>query len=496
LTLADALSEQATLEGVQWLLRSLGPRRALREQLQALLPAPALLGPCRLRQVSFKPGRKLTAHWDALVRMADTEGHRARAVAVTWRLDGDADRRPEGTDPARVQTEALHRGVAAPFRRLTADLPAWGMRIQVSPLDARFPQLVRLSDPRYARDMLAGAGGGASRQPRPRSYTVRSIRYHPGKRHVLRYDLCDPITPETVFAKLYTGEEGARAFCVARQAADWLAVHGGGVTAARPLAWVAQDGVVLYPGVVGIPLSESLYRPGQRVARCVERAGAALHALHRLPPAVAGPLPHHDFAAEVRKAADASGHIPVLLPSVRGAIGALLERAQEVHARLPQEPPTFTHGDFKVEHVWATPGGATLIDFDGCRLADPAYDVGRFLAYLLLWHVIHDRPGLKEAQGRFLVGYAPGAPEERLLRSRLYEAVQLVKIVRRVPLAHPEWVALTEQVIRRAQTVLHGLERRLGVPTSPLTVVMEGDPLPPRSGTCRPGCARIQSVGE
>jgi len=342
--LAAALSEQATLEGVQWLLRSLGPRRALREQLQALLPAPALLGPCRLRQVSFKPGRKLTAHWDALVRMAGTEGHRARAVAVTWRLDGDADRRPEGTDPARVQTEALHRGVAAPFRRLTADLPAWGMRIQVSPLDARFPQLVRLSDPRYARDMLAGAGGGASRQPRPRSYTVRSIRYHPGKRHVLRYDLCDAITPETVFAKLYTGEEGARAFCVARQAADWLAVHGGGVTAARPLAWVAQDGVVLYPGVVGIPLSESLYRPGQRVARCVERAGAALHALHRLPPAVAGPLPHHDFAAEVRKAADASGHIPVLLPSVRGAIGALLERAQEVHARLPQEPPTYTYG--------------------------------------------------------------------------------------------------------------------------------------------------------
>jgi hypothetical protein len=486
LTLADALSEQATLDGVQWLLRSLGPRRAVREQLQALLPAPAVLGPCRLRQVSFKPGRRLTAHWDALVRLAGAEGHRARAVAVTWRVAGDADRRPEGADLARVQTEALRRGVAAPFRRLTADLPAWSMRIQVSPLDARFPHLVRLSDPRYARDMLAAAG--ASSRPRPGSYAVRSIRYHPGKRHVLRYDLLDAVTPETVFAKLYTGEDGARAFSVARQAADWLALHGGGATAARPLAWVAQDGVVLYPGVVGTPLSEGLHRPGQRVARCVERAGAALHALHRLPPAVAGSLPRHDFAAEVRKAADASGHIPVLLPSVRGAIRALLERAQEVHARLPQEPPTFTHGDFKVEHVWATPGGPTLIDFDGCRLADPAYDVGRFLAYLLLWHVIHDRPGFKEAQDRFLAGYAPGAPEERLLRSRLYEAVQLVKIVRRVPLAHPEWVALTEQVIRRAQTVLHDLECRLGVPTAPLTVVMGGGHPPPRSATCRSVC--------
>jgi hypothetical protein len=486
LNLADALSERATLEGVQWLLRGVGPRRAVREQLQALLPAPATLGPCRLRQVTFKPGHRLTAHWDALVRMAGTEGHRARAVAVTWRLGGDADRRPEGHDLARVQTEALRRGVAAPFRRLTTELPAWGMRIQVSPLDARFPQLVRLSDPRYAGDMLAGAGGLS--QPRPRSYAVRPIRYHPGKRHVLRYDLLDAITPETVFAKLYTSEDGARAFGVARQAADWLAVHGGGVTAARPLAWVARDGVVLYPCVVGIPLSEGLYRPGPRVARCVERAGAALHALHHLPPGAAGSLPRHDFAAEVQKAAGASGHIPVLLPSAGGTIRALLERAQEVHARLPQEPPTFTHGDFKVEHVWATPGGPTLIDFDGCRLADPAYDVGRFLAYLLLWHVVHDRPGLTEAQDRFLAGYAPGAPPERLLRSRLYEAVQLVKIARRVPLAHPEWVALTEQVLRRAQTALHGLERRLGVPTAPLTVVMVGAPLPPPSAASRPGC--------
>ena len=153
-------------------------------------------------------------------------------------------------------------------------------------LSARFPQLVRLSDPQYVREMLAAscaAAGVASDQPGPGEYAVTSIRYRPGQRHVLRYGTLDVAEGGTVFAKLYTGEDGARAFHVARHAADWLAEHGDGVTAVRPLAYVAEDAVVFYARVFGAPLCDHLRRPGQRVARCLERAGAALQALHHLP---------------------------------------------------------------------------------------------------------------------------------------------------------------------------------------------------------------------
>ena len=469
MNLADALSGRAKLEGIQWVLLSAAPRRALRDQLKALLSATTMLGPCRLRRARFKPSHKLRAYYDALVHIEGTEGYCARPVAVTWGSNGHADRRQGGNDLAEMQAEAVRRGVAAPFRQLTADLPEWRMHIEVSPLDARFLQLVRLSDPRYVGDMLATAYAAAEvsqDRPRPDEYAVTSIRYHPGQRHVLRYDPLGAAKGGTVLAKLHTGEDGARAFRVARHAADWLAEHGEGVTAVRPLAYVAADRVVLYPRVFGAPLSERLRRPSQGVARCLERAGAALHTLHHLPQGVVGPLPAHDFASEVSEIArEACDHIPALLPSVGAAMDVLLDRARELHERLPQEPPTFTHGDFKCEHLWATPGGDTLIDFDTSCLADPAFDVGKFLADLQLWHVTYDEPGLEQAQERFLAGYAPGAPAERLVRARLYEAVQLVKVVRRVPFDH-DWVSRSEQLIGRAQVVMNDLEFTLGLPAT------------------------------
>src|SRR2546425_6269978 len=158
--LADALSGRARLEGVQWMLRGGAPRRALRRELSALLPAPGMLGPCQLTYARFGPGRKLTAYYDALVRVEGTGGYSARPVAVTWGSDGDADRHHGTADLAEIQTEAVSHGVAAPVRQPVAAVPARGMPIAGSPLGARLPPLLGLSDPRYVRPVVAGAHAG------------------------------------------------------------------------------------------------------------------------------------------------------------------------------------------------------------------------------------------------------------------------------------------------------------------------------------------------
>jgi aminoglycoside phosphotransferase (APT) family kinase protein len=465
MNIADVLSSRAKLEGIQWMLRTGAPRRALRRELSALLPAPETLGQCRLRYARFGPGHKLTAYYDAHTRVA--RGFSVRPVAATWSLDEDADQRHGAAELAELQAEAVRRGVAAPYLQLMADAPAWRMHIQVSPLDARIPQLVRLSDPQYASGVIANAHASqAATGDVPASrYAVTSIRYRPGKRHVLRYDPLEAAERGTIFAKLYYNEKGARVFRVSTRVAEWLSEHGEGVTAVRPLAYAAEDAVVLYPRVHGVPLSERLRRPNPEVARCLKRAGAALHALHQLPEADVGPLRTLDFAAEIREVERDIAHVPALLPSVGAEIRALLDRAQELDERLPVEPKTFTHRDFKCEHLLVTPSGLTLIDFDICALADPALDVGKFLADLQLWFATYDRKGLEQAQEQFLAGYALGVPELRLIRARLYEAVLLVKMsILGARLFEHHAAHRTRRLIGRAQAVMNKLRLSLGLP--------------------------------
>lgn len=476
MNIADALSGRAKLEGIQWMLLGGAPRRALRRELCALLSTSNVLGNCYVRHARFRPDHKLRANYDAYLRNGGGR-HNVRAMEVTWRPDRDGERHKgkekeranRAADLREMQAEAMRRGVSAPFQRLVADLPAWGMHVQVSPLDVRFPQLVRVSDPQYVAGMVARAhvASEVAQDQVPASrYAVTSIRYRPGRRHVLRYDPLDAPECGTLFAKFYAAENGERAFHVATQVAEWLAQHGDGVTSLRPLAYLTDDAVVLYRQIFGAPLSRHLRRPSQDVVRSLKSVGVALHALHHLPQEHVGPLKVQDFAAELKQIRRSSEHIPALLPPVGAVVKAMLERASELDAQLPREQPTFTHGDFISEHVWVTPSGLTIIDLDNRCLADPALDVGKFLADLQLLYANNGQQGVEQAQEQFLAGYGSGLPPESLIRARLYEAIKLVKMaVRRVYVFERDWAPRTERLIGRAQALMNDLELTLGSPT-------------------------------
>ena len=435
MNIADVLSGRATSEGIQRLLLSAPTQEVLADQLRAMLPPGVAVGPFRLTEVRFKPGRKIIAYYDTFVDTESPKGNYIRPIAVTWAPNASEDEPPETTVLAKIEAEAVRRGVAAPFQQLWKDFRDWSMRVWVSPLDARFNQLVRLSDPQHLHVLLAKTGLAESDQCRSREYRVTPIKYRPGKGHVLRYDPLDA-GAETVFAKLYIAEDrarvfrredAARCFRVASTAAEWLEKHGGSAHGLRPLACVAEDAVVLYPRAAGTPLCDFARRQVDNLATCLQRAGAALRTLHQMPVEAMGPLgPPHDFAAETRSIAKKGVHIPVILPQVGSAIEALLERARELHEQLPQEPPTFTHGDLKSEHIWVAPDRLTMMDFDTVRLADPALDVGCFLADWQFWNVVSHQAGLEKPEN-FLAGYASGVPKERLMRARLYEATGLIK---------------------------------------------------------------------
>src|SRR5437588_4710276 len=329
MNIADVVSGRAKWRGIQWVLFSATACKVLADQLRALLPARALPGPLHPREVRFKPGRELTAYYDAHIYREgrETKETCVRPIAVSWGPDTGANWK---ADIIKAVAEAERHSVAAPFLQLMADFPAWSMRIQVSPLDARFTQLARLSDPRHVRTMLAdtyASANGAGDRRRIRDYKVTSVKYRPGRRHVLRYDPEDPGSGATVFAKVYIGDkeprtpnrassrfrrtDGARTFRVAGEVAGWLAERGG-LNCLRPLAYVAEDAVVLYPRLCGVPLSDYARRLNADTAKWLRRAGEAVCALHQLPAALARPEPH-GLAAEIRRIVRDTRHIRGLL---------------------------------------------------------------------------------------------------------------------------------------------------------------------------------------
>src|SRR5919198_6363373 len=192
MTIVDVISARAGLPGVRRVLLGAPMRRVVRHELRAALAAPGVLGACRLRRAKLKPDRKLTAWYDVRVQIPGIAHDSTRPIAVTWSPPGDGPPPAAPPDLACVQAAAVRRGLAAPFERLRIDGPAWGMRIQIWPLDEQFGQLVRASDPRHVRYMLAAAHSAPSTQRpagRPAAhYAVTPIRYRPGERHVLRYD--------------------------------------------------------------------------------------------------------------------------------------------------------------------------------------------------------------------------------------------------------------------------------------------------------------------
>jgi hypothetical protein len=453
--ISTALAGDAGLAGVQWLLLEAPGRDALQAALNRALEDGTTIGAIKLQRAKYKPSRYLLTYY--AIELHGASGTSTRLIEVNWLPPGSADPRGERQATLAMQNEAIERGLAAPFQALLAESAEWGMYAQIFPLDAEFPKLARLADPQYVREILAAE---PAIQPSAPSYRILPIRYRPGQRHVLRYDPIDTVghvdEGGTLFAKIYNSDKGARTFDVATRISDWLADQNNGISAVRPLAYIPSEGLVLYPRVVGTPLSELLHQPGPATDAYLRAAGAAIRALHQTPESLIALQPH-SFAKELKGIVSASEHVRPLLPATSAAIDSLIERARALHEQLPQEPPAFAYGDFKADHLWVTPSGMTLIDFDTCYLSDPAIDLGKFLADLQWWYDGYGLDDVSAAQEQFLAGYGSTTPE-RLARARLYEALVLTKsTVRRVKLFDPSWAPRTERLIGRATAVLDQL---------------------------------------
>ncbi len=409
----------------------------VRGALQHCLPAGLGVVGVQLVRAKLKPGRKLVAEYAVAL-----PGGARRRVSATWAAPGVVAPGPAPDDDA----EARRRGVLAPFHRSWIGWDDGRSTVSVAPVDAAFPQLVRLHDPGHLRDVLRGTPGlTSSVDGAAGEIAVETVRFRPGQRHVLR--VCAGDEGHAFFAKVYRDERGQRTVSAAARVAGALAAQGGTGTASAGV-YVAADRTVLWAAAPGDSLADVVATSGAAAARHGASAGCALRRLHDAID-VAG-LPDRPGAAQqADETLRTAELVDALLPPVGSRLRLAVVRALDVLSALPSEPRTLTHGDVKCDNLLVGSAGVHLLDFDRVGRGDPAADLGKFLADLR-WCAAADERVVGALHEALLTGYG-AVPSARLARARAYEGLLHLRMAaRRVPISDPDWAARVTHAVQFA----------------------------------------------
>jgi len=398
-----------------------------------------------LRYLRRKPGRGLVAvygdgadeMYTVTVDEAEATGAQSSAHLAGDRDDADGD--PESG---------------------TVHIARLGATIQRFPHDERLPDLVAaMHPPQGGAVWLALAAVAAGQSGRGDlvldSVSAAPLRYKPGDRCVIRYHLqgrtaSGRSVSTSVIGKLYRSAEQARQATAlaerlwALQRAEPWAPRPLGVVDPLPLALTEDLGSAAdTPAtVVG---TEVIRMGGDASSAALRAAATALADLHLRAVAPDG-TSDRTGAQEAVKSANRAVTISRYVPELAGEVSSLasaLGEALEASRPLRSRP---AHGSFKPSQLLYREGAVLLVDFDQFCLADPALDLGYFLAYLrppgIWYHRAGTRAWFEEASAAFLAAYADAAQARGMgddelagvrLRSHVYEAALLLKIAARRP---------------------------------------------------------------
>lgn len=261
---------------------------------------------------------------------------------------------------------------------------------------------------------------------------VTPVRYKPGVRCVLRYDVTTATGPETFYGKLLSGD-GTAEVSIARALGNATAAHAEAplvlpVTAHWPdlgmmLQPALRDTVELHDQVTDARMSVS--RRGHLFAR----AGRALAGLHStwLPE-----LRRRDLADDLTELRE---HLRVAEradPACADRFVAVIDRLAAVADEAADAPVT-THGAFRTDQFLVAGEDMVLIDLDTVCRAEAACDLGNVLAYLDWKRIRHPRLAdtVSDISQSFLSGYADVRPLPSAARLAACRATSLAKIAGR-----------------------------------------------------------------
>jgi hypothetical protein len=339
---------------------------------------------------------------------------------------------------------------------LAAVVPQLSGTFSVFPVDGELPALVPATDPSTVAPLLRGFVPGAEE-----ALTVTPVHYARRRRCVLRYDTGDPRA--VAYGKLANDGGGSDTAAVT----EALRARPVGFDVPPVLAADPGRGVVILGGISGMPLVAPLLEARIRGGDAPPGAPALETAVSACGRAAAG---LHELTVELATTRTLAGELSAVgelldlarrySPAVADHLDAAVARIEVARRATAALPLVTAHGDFSYTQLLFAGERAGLVDFDGVCRAEPALDLGHFLAYLRFAVVkaaatrTAEHAALEDRLATmFLDGYheASGARCGRdALDARVatYEAVSLVR------LALHAWQKLKPTRLARIVTVL------------------------------------------
>jgi hypothetical protein len=354
-----------------------------------------------------------------------------------------------------------------------AMLEALHLAVSVYPIDAELPSLVEATDRQHMLAIFRSIPELAED-----GFVVDECRVelgHYGRQHrcVLRYRLegrlpgSDAVERRVVYGKIASDERGVVSSMAVEQLGEHLQTGSYPFRIPRSFGFFPELGLALLEGISGQAHVSKLLKarlkgaelePGmpsiEEVMTVAARMAAALHGsditLGR----------RRQLADELDELRPDVADIERVSPELGAQLRACLERLEASDEPDEALALCFGHGDFT--HTQLVFDGVTngLVDFDTVCQAEPALDLGHFLAYVRLAFMRAqqskpaDVPHVEDLCDQFLDVYIEAASlslqhiEQLRLRVAVYEVVSLLRM------AVHSWQKLKSSRLEYAVTIL------------------------------------------
>ncbi|MDZ7291883.1 MAG: aminoglycoside phosphotransferase family protein [candidate division KSB1 bacterium] len=309
------------------------------------------------------------------------------------------------------------------FWKPTTIWPEMNMLLQAFPYDSKLPYLGQLLELDFVKPQIEKnlSGFGLSREWKCREVACHKIKYMPGKRCILRYEIlltnaANSLRQIAFYSKTYNSAKSRYVYEVLQKICASPACAGGLLNIPGPIAHIEDANTLWQQAWKGEKFPEMMEEigwdnfPNTDFPCKIASMLATLHCL-ALPDLRlnTGPSPYMVLENARGDANDIMQFFPEKQATLEEITRTLETWARRNDANTPQAT---IHGSFKLAQLLCRNQELGLVDFDSLACGDPHYDVAEFLASLLYLPVSDNVPTQAISRGveSFLASYQKQVP--------------------------------------------------------------------------------------